>query len=175
MDLLVKVGHPTRNDPVYPCTLLTSAGTNIPLLNWFLEVMLHHSFIRSITLEYTKDVKSDNGLTFYRYEGTESMFASYVENPDNWCFSCVEGYCHPYSGALNSSTCRFGAPAFVSFPHYYRADSFYQNQVEGLNPDAELHRLHIDLEPRTSIPLKASGRFQINIQVQPIEGLECVI
>ncbi len=170
----MKVGHPTRNVPVFPCSLPTSAGINNPLILTTIvmfRILLNFSF-RSISLQYTKDVKSDNGLTFYRYEGTESMFASYIENPDNWCFSCAAGLCNPHSGVLNSSTCRFGAPVFVSFPHFYLADSFYQNQVEGLNPDAELHRVHVDLEPRTAVPLKVAGRFQINIQMQPVKGIE---
>jgi hypothetical protein len=35
-----------------------------------------------VTLDYTKDVKK-NGVTFYRFAGTEKMFASVEENPDN--------------------------------------------------------------------------------------------
>ena len=96
-------------------------------------------------MEYTEDV-SKSGVTFYRYAGTANgMFGSVDVNPDNWCF-CSGGVCNP-SGVVNSSTCRFGAPAFVSFPHYYLADSFFQNQVEGLNPNKEDHEFHIDLEP----------------------------
>ena len=101
-------------------------------------------FVRSITLDYTKDVK-DSGVTFYRFAGTKNMFASVEENPDNWCF-CSGGVCNP-SGVVNSSTCRFGAPAFVSFPHYFLADPFFQEQVEGLNPQIDLHEFHVDLEP----------------------------
>ena len=97
-----------------------------------------------MTLDYTKDVKK-NGVTFYRFAGTEKMFASVEENPENWCF-CSGGVCNP-SGVTNSSTCRFGAPAFVSFPHYFLADSFFQDQVEGLNPQIDLHEFHVDLEP----------------------------
>lgn len=100
--------------------------------------------IRSITLDYTQDV-SKKGVTFYRFAGTERMFASAQENPDNWCF--WSGDVFNLSGVSNSSTCRYGAPAFVSFPHYYLADSFLQNQVEGLNPQKELHEFHVDLEP----------------------------
>ena len=97
------------------------------------------------------------------------MFASAEENPDNWCF-CSGGVCNP-SGVTNSSTCRFGSPAFVSFPHYYLADPFFQNQVDGLEPDEKLHQFHVDLEPRTAVPLRVSARFQINIQMMPIEGI----
>ncbi|KAK4016392.1 protein croquemort [Daphnia magna] len=123
---------------------------------------------RSITLDYTQDV-SKKGVTFYRFAGTERMFASAQENPDNWCF--WSGDVFNLSGVSNSSTCRYGAPAFVSFPHYYLADSFLQNQVEGLNPQKELHEFHVDLEPRTAVPLQVAARFQINILLESIKGI----
>jgi hypothetical protein len=95
-------------------------------------------------MDYTEDVEK-NGVTFYRFAGTRKMFASASENPDNWCF-CSGGTCNP-SGVTNSTTCRYGSPAFVSFPHYYEADTFFQNQVEGLNPQKDSHQFHVDLEP----------------------------
>ena len=94
-------------------------------------------------MDYTKDV-SKEGVTFYRFAGTERMFGNTSVNPDNWCF-CTSDFCP--SGAVNSSTCRYGSPAFVSFPHYYLADSYLQDQVDGLNPQQELHEFHVDLEP----------------------------
>lgn len=106
---------------------------------------------RSLTLYYTNDV-SKKGVTFYRFAGTKRTFASVDENPDNWCF-CTAGddqMCSRFSGVVNSSTCRYGSPAFVSFPHYYLADPFFQSQVDGLNPQQELHEFHVDLEPVNS-------------------------
>ncbi|XP_046440318.1 protein peste-like [Daphnia pulex] len=133
--------------------------------------MYSSDLCRSVTLDYTKDV-SKSGVTFYRFAGTKNMFASAEENPDNWCF-CSGGVCNP-SGVTNSSTCRFGAPAFVSFPHYFLADPFFQEQVEGLNPQIDLHEFHVDLEPRTSVPLQVAARFQINILLQSIKGIKIV-
>ena len=111
---------------------------------FILKTKLQKKIRRSIDVDYTEDVVK-NGVTFYRYAGTEKMFGSADKYPDNWCF-CSGGVCNP-TGVTNSSTCRFGAPAFVSFPHYYLADPFFKNQVEGLNPQKELHEFHIDLEP----------------------------
>ena len=99
---------------------------------------------RSITLDYEKDVE-DSGITFYRYVGSKRMFANATDNPDNWCF-CPKGECKP-SGVVDSSVCRYGSPAFVSFPHFYNADPFYLEQVEGQNPQEDLHQFHIDMEP----------------------------
>ncbi|XP_046460868.1 protein croquemort-like isoform X1 [Daphnia pulex] len=133
--------------------------------------MYSSDLCRSITMDYTEDVEK-NGVTFYRFAGTRKMFASVEEDPDNWCF-CSGGTCNP-SGVTNSTTCRYGSPAFVSFPHYYEADTFFQNQVEGLNPQKDLHQFHVDLEPRTATPLKVAARFQINILMQSIPGIDVV-
>lgn len=105
---------------------------------------LHDGSFRSVTLDYEKDVVH-SGVSAYRYAGTEKVFSNATDHPDNWCF-CSGGVCNP-SGLGNSSTCRFGAPVFVSFPHFYLADPFYLNQVEGLNPQKDLHEFFIDLEP----------------------------
>ena len=86
-------------------------------------------------------------MTFYKYSGSKRMFANRTEEPDNWCFEiCGGDVCHP-SGVLDTSVCRYGAPAFVSFPHYYNADPFYTDQVKGLSPRKELHEFYISLEP----------------------------
>jgi len=124
---------------------------------------------RSLTLDYEKDVE-DYGLSTYRYTGTERVFANATDNADNWCF-CSGGVCNP-SGIVNASTCRYGAPAFVSFPHFYLADPFYGEQVEGLNPQKDLHEFHIDLEPSLGVPSKVRARLQVNILVEPDADLE---
>lgn len=100
--------------------------------------------IRTLTLDYEKDVVNA-GVPTYRFIGTEKIFSNKTDHPDNWCF-CSGGVCNP-SGVGNSSTCRFGAPVFVSFPHFYLADPYYLNQVEGLSPQKDLHEFYINLEP----------------------------
>ena len=99
---------------------------------------------RSLTLDFTGEVVN-NGVTSYRFAGTERVFANATDNPDNWCF-CSGGNCNP-SGVGNFSTCRFNMPIFVSYPHYYLADPYYADHVVGLNPQKDLHEFHIDLEP----------------------------
>lgn len=63
---------------------------------------------------------------------------------ENRCY-CV-GECQP-SGLLNVSTCRYGSPAFISFPHFYMADPFYLDAVDGLTPEKEKHQFYMALEP----------------------------
>lgn len=111
-------------------------------------------------------------------------------DPENWCF-CSGGVCNP-SGVANISTCRFGAPVFVSFPHYYLADPYYIEQVEGLSPDKKLHEFHVDLEPVISaskshlctlmpsffirqemaVPTAVQARLQVNVLIEPDIDIE---
>lgn len=56
------------------------------------------------------------------------------------------GECTP-SGLVNVSACRFGAPVFVSLPHFHKTDLSLLEQVEGLNPNDEDHSFSITLEP----------------------------
>uniref|UniRef100_A0A1B0GM36 Uncharacterized protein n=1 Tax=Phlebotomus papatasi TaxID=29031 RepID=A0A1B0GM36_PHLPP len=51
------------------------------------------------------------------------------------------------SGVLNISSCRYGSPVFVSFPHFYAADPFYLDQVEGINPSKDKHQFYLTIEP----------------------------
>jgi hypothetical protein len=51
------------------------------------------------------------------------------------------------SGVRGISKCRFGAPAFVSFPHFYKADPSYLSAIKGLYPRQNLHEFYITVEP----------------------------
>lgn len=126
---------------------------------------------RSVTLDYEKDVV-DAGVSSYRFAANEKVFSNATDHPDNWCF-CSGGVCNP-SGVGNSSTCRFGAPVFVSYPHYYLADPYYINQVEGLSPKKDLHQFFIDLEPEMAVPTSVRARLQINILIEPDIDIEAV-
>ncbi|XP_046644993.1 protein croquemort-like isoform X2 [Daphnia pulicaria] len=126
---------------------------------------------RSVTLDYEKEV-IDAGVPAYRYTATEKVFANATVHPDNWCF-CSGGACNP-SGIGNSSTCRFGAPVFTSYPHFYLADPYYIDQVEGLRPEKDLHQFYIDLEPEMAVPTSVRARLQINILIEPDIDIDAV-
>lgn len=78
------------------------------------------------------------------------------------------GECTP-SGLINVTACRFGAPVFISLPHFYKADPILLDPIEGLTPSDKDHGFTITLEPMTGIPLEVSARFQINVLMQPSE------
>ena len=89
--------------------------------------------------------------------------------PENECF--CGGQCVP-SGVMNISSCRFGSPVFMSYPHFYNADKFYVDQIDGMNPQRENHEFYMILEPTTGIALEVAARFQVNMLVEPISGIE---
>lgn len=74
-------------------------------------------------------------------------------------------YCHP-DGVLNITTCKWGAPLFVSLPHFYHADPIYRTAVHGMSPGPQ-HQTFADLEPLSGIPLQVSAALQINVYIEP--------
>lgn len=133
-----------------------------------------------------KLVKSDEtyeryGLSAYKFIGDDSAFDNGTKYPEKRCFcaknqlvgrnanirSCTEE-CMP-SGVRGISQCRFGAPAFISYPHFYLADHWYLENINGLNPKKELHEFYLAVEPVTGIPLDVKARMQINFMLRPYE------
>lgn len=63
---------------------------------------------------------------------------------------CNNEHCEP-SGALNISSCKFDAPAFVSMPHFYLADPSYLMNITGMSPNKTKHELTVVLEPVSTL------------------------
>lgn len=91
-----------------------------------------------------------------------------TEDPDvvNLGNCYCNGQCTP-DGLINITSCRYGAPAFVSLPHFYKADPILRDGIVGMNPNEEDHDFYITLEPTTGIPLQVAARLQVNILLQP--------
>ena len=51
------------------------------------------------------------------------------------------------SGLLNAESCRMGAPAFVSFPHFFNGDPWLLSLVDGLHPQEDKHAFLMDILP----------------------------
>lgn len=110
---------------------------------------------RSISFDFEEEV-TVHDLNGYKYSGGEKMMDNGTLYPENSCF-CT-GECTP-SGVLNVSECRFGAPVFMSFPHYYAADPYFLDMVEGLSPSKEKHQFSMTLEPVSYILFIFLGFF----------------
>lgn len=113
---------------------------------------------------YFDEEKEINGLNVYKYASTERTVDNGTEYSEYACFSSNEEELP--SGLMNVSACRFGAPVFVSMPHFYAADPYYLQLVDGLSPDKEKHEFQITMEPTMAIPVDVSARLQVNVKVQ---------
>ncbi|KAI5744521.1 hypothetical protein M8J76_003017 [Diaphorina citri] len=122
---------------------------------------------RSISFDYSR-VESVEGVPGYRFVGSEYIVDNGTLDPSNECF--CNGECVP-SGVINVTSCRFGAPAFVSYPHFYKADPYFASLVTGMKPERDKHEFYLTLEPSTGIPLDVGARFQINLLLQPVESI----
>lgn len=89
------------------------------------------------------------------------IFANTTINPDNWPYGLN------YSGVLNVSSCREGAPIFISLPHLLYGDDRLLERVDGIYPDKNVHQTLFEVEPHTGLVLRAQKRLQINVYVQP--------
>lgn len=109
---------------------------------------------RSIAYDYEKDITVD-GISGYRYTAKPKVMDNGTLYEENKCYNN-----NLPSGVTNVSACYFGAPAFQSFPHFYGADTFYQDQVDGMAPDKDKHESYFTIEP---VSLKLGLTFMINL------------
>ncbi|XP_063820663.1 scavenger receptor class B member 1 isoform X2 [Pseudophryne corroboree] len=120
---------------------------------------------RSLTLVYEKE-ESFRGIPTYRYTSPDYLFANGTDYSPN------EGFCPCVaSGVMNVSSCRFNAPLFLSFPHFYKADPGFVQAVDGLHPNEKLHSLFLDLHPLTGIPMNCSIKMQLSILTMGVNGI----
>ncbi|KAK9686067.1 CD36 family [Popillia japonica] len=85
------------------------------------------------------------GMTGKKYIGTDFLFDNGTKYPEQKCF--VNDKSFP-SGVRDVSACKFGAPAFVSFPHFYLADNYYTDPIVEVRASVQLNLL---IEPMRNI------------------------
>lgn len=117
---------------------------------------------RSLTLKYETNMKKYD-VHGIKWTGDESM----LDGNDCWCLAdkCPDSILK--RGVFNASTCQFGSPAFMSYPHFYLADKSYRENVAGMSPNKSKHEMYIALEPKSGIPLEIRARLQINLLLTP--------
>ncbi|KAL5279645.1 hypothetical protein ACFFRR_003939 [Megaselia abdita] len=129
--------------------------------------MFSADLCRSMDFDYEKSEEID-GILGYKYAAGARSVDNGTLYPENKCF-CGD-QCVP-SGVMNISSCRFGTPVFMSYPHFYGADEFYVNQVEGLDPQKSKHEFYMTLEPNTGVPLEVAARLQVNMLVEEFPNI----
>lgn len=128
--------------------------------------MYSNDLCRSLKFNYKGDVYP-HGIHTQEFKGDHDLFANGTDNPENSCFN-PDGVDLP-SGLYNVSLCRFNAPVFISFPHFYLADPYYGSRIKsGINPDKAKHETYFRIEPRAGIPIDVAARFQINLLLEPV-------
>lgn len=105
------------------------------------------------------------GIPGYKFVVGDEVFDNGARLEQNVCYDNSLP-----SGILNVSACKEHSPVYLSLPHFYYADPYYVNAVEGLHPERDKHELYMTLEPTTGLILDLSARMQINVQLQPLEG-----
>lgn len=134
---------------------------------------------RSVSIKYNETIQK-YGIEGGKWIGDDEVFDNGVKYPDMKCY-CIPELSQDKkkvecsakeTGLLDVSECRYGAPVFVSYPHFYLADEKYVNDVVGMFPEKEKHEFSISLEPKTGIPLDVNARLQINMMVQPFDKIE---
>lgn len=122
------------------------------------------AFCRRFPLEFSEEVNILDGIPAWRYRPPTNVFAHPDQNEQNQCFCDRADSCAP-SGTFNVSKCFGDAPILLSFPHFFSGDSSLFANLDGLNPNEELHRTYADIHPRMGFPIGGSSRIQINLQV----------
>ena len=111
--------------------------------------IFNRDLCHSLPMEFHEEVMNPNGIPAYRFRFASDAFDSPKVNPDNACF-CNDGNCGTPSGVFNISRCQYGAPTFLSLPHFLNGDPSLHNAFEGLNPDAKKHASYLDVQPVTT-------------------------
>jgi len=114
------------------------------------------------------------GVKGLRWVADDSLFDNGEKYPEAecWCADTEENCPVLKAGVYDASECNYGAPAFVSFPHFYLADSSYLDAVDGLSPSRAEHESYIGLEPNFGIPLEVKAKLQVNLFLKQDDELD---
>ncbi|XP_058827375.1 scavenger receptor class B member 1 [Topomyia yanbarensis] len=116
---------------------------------------------RSLPLVYRYPVEKD-GISADLYTLAANAYGP--NNKNNTCFD------HPdykrYQGLQNISPCQYGAPVYISNPHFYQSDPQLLDAVEGLSPKQEAHQTYFKIQSKLGVPLEGQVRVQLNLLVE---------
>ncbi|CAG9766453.1 unnamed protein product [Ceutorhynchus assimilis] len=107
------------------------------------------------------------GVVGNRYVAQADVFDNGTYSEENRCFASGVR-----TGVRDVSLCKFNAPAYMSLPHFNLADPYYRHEVDGMEPDPELHGAQLSLEPNTGLPLRVHAAFQLNLLMTKMDGID---
>lgn len=144
-----------------------SAGEFYPLNIKKTKIVLYSAELcKYAELEFVRE-EEIKGVLGYRFTA-DNIFDNGTLRPENRCFCGDE--CIP-SGVLDISVCRQNSPTYLSFPHFHAADSYYTDPIDGMRPNKSKHEFYMVIEPNSGIIMELSANMQLNMLLQPIQGL----
>ncbi|XP_055708763.1 lysosome membrane protein 2 [Phlebotomus papatasi] len=156
---------PFWKDP--PCRNITaSEGSLFPpreITGSDIVYVYDKDICRTLPLIYRGPVGKD-GLDADLYTMPEDVYGDAKSNSNNSCFD-TEEYAAT-RGLQNISPCQYGAPVYISHPHFMEADPMLLDSVEGLSPNRALHGSYFKIQPKLGVPLEGKIRVQLNLKVE---------
>ncbi|XP_011499316.1 PREDICTED: sensory neuron membrane protein 1-like [Ceratosolen solmsi marchali] len=130
-------------------------------------VVFNPNLCRSISCHFESKTTFSN-MNLLRY--TTDLGIDSENNPRQKC------YCQPPNKCLKKGTfdtykCN-KSPIIVTNPHFFLADPYYKDLIDGMKPDKEKHMIIIDIDPFTGIPINVHTRAQLNILVNKVEKMK---
>jgi lysosome membrane protein 2 len=101
------------------------------------------------------DYPNLNGVRRYKLDSSELKNQESV--PDNGIY-----YMTGPDGFLNMAPSFFGAPIWISQPHFLGADTSRYSYLS-FSPNAQKHESYIDIEPLSGLVVRAAIRWQWNV------------
>jgi len=134
---------------------------------WFFNDQL----CRAMPLVWAQNVEH-KGLPGLRFEPREDVFMSSTNHTQNSCFAGPEY--EVGNGVFDVRVCQYDTPIVLSWPHFLHAEAKYQDAVDGLKPDKNIHGFWFDIQQVTGTTLSAKARIQINMSVKKMEAFEAL-
>jgi len=111
-----------------------------------------------------------SGVTVTKFQLDDDVFANGTVCNEN---SCYEN--NLPTGVQNVTQCKGKSPAFLSRPHFFKADEYFSNAMQiGIQQDPVDHESFFMIEPQTSIPVKVQMALQLNVKIEASPGMEYV-
>jgi len=99
---------------------------------------------RIIPLKYVESLEKD-GIAADLFRLPNNSYGDSAHNPENKCYDTSEY--EPIQGLQNISPCQYGAPVYISNPHFFESHPDLLNSVEGLKPEREKHETYFKIQP----------------------------
>ncbi|XP_066584790.1 scavenger receptor class B member 1 [Prorops nasuta] len=155
--------------PEAPCNSISaSEGSFFPPRDRTGADIIHvwdKDLCRVLPLQY-RGPSEKAGIKADLYTPPDTVFGAPSDAPDNECFCADDPSTCPPSGLQNISPCQYSAPVYLSFPHFYKADTKLLNSVEGLKPVKKLHETYFKVQPKLGVPVEGKVRVQLNLKVE---------